>query len=52
MEDIYYNVKLVALGEIEVNIYSSPNLWEVFIQFGKISGVSYAEKENIYIYIH
>ena len=38
----------VALGEIEVNIYSSPNLWEVFIQFGKITGVSYAEEENIY----
>ena len=31
----------VALDEIEVDVYSSSDLWEVFIQFGKITGVSY-----------
>lgn len=38
----------VALDEIEVDVYSSSDLWEVFIQFGKITGVSYEKEENIY----
>ena len=37
----------VALDEIEVDVYSSSDLWEVFVQFGKITGVSYEKEENI-----
>ena len=38
----------VALDEIEVNVYSSFYLWEVFVQFEIITGVSYEKEENIY----
>ena len=38
----------VALDEIEVDVYSSSDLWEVFVQFGIITGVSYEKEENIY----